>query len=150
MPYSPERRLTSDKRLPHATALIAAAFNLTPADIRLSTFAEDTGEATDLVVSGSGLRIAVRIREPNQTAFKGEFTVRLSGSTSEFEKLRSGVVDYYFYAFAADDYNVGSYWLMNARAGMLDNMLGDKEGDGYAFAYFKINPAAVVATSELN
>lgn len=146
------RRQNSDLRLAHTATLIANHFKIPPSDIRLSNKYEDQKQATDLVIESLNLTIGVRVREPDQTGYYGEFTARLSGPIPEHDKIEKGMIQYYFYAFAVDEITIGQWWLMDVSKRMLRFLTNEKEGgegEGYYhFLAYRINPASVVASSE--
>jgi len=72
--------------------------------IEISSDKIDQNEAADLVIPE--IRIACRIRSHKfLSRYKGEFTIRasrISGATTEYEKIKNGYADWMFYGFIGE------------------------------------------------
>ncbi len=152
-------RAWSDAYIPAIKSIVG------PHLLSVSTFEQDTQQATDLVVLNAGaVAIACRIRRPGYTQHYGhQFTVRersRNGGESELAKIKQGFADWMFYGHAATTPGqLAKWWLLSLDAFRFHikhsrRVIGHDclaNGDGTRFIAFDIpsfpnNPPLVVAS----
>lgn len=99
-------------------------------DFRLAGKAEDTKQATDMVIHMEhGLTIGVRIRRHMTGKRYRDFTIRsksFGGGKTELDKLREGWGDWYFYAWEDHTGRLNEWVLVSLKA-LRDGKAFDKQ-----------------------
>lgn len=82
--------------------------------IELASEEDDQNLETDVVVFGT-LRIALRVRRGSSTTFNDIAlrSQRPSGARTEVAKIKSGLGDYYLYAWTLDGNNISEWMLID-------------------------------------
>jgi hypothetical protein len=102
-------RAWSDKYLDQITAEIGKLI------IKPSSRAMDIEQATDLVCTvPDGFAVAARLRRPDARKYIGEFTIRASGTVSEYDKILSGQgASWLFYGHMDESGELEAWWVID-------------------------------------
>ena len=128
---------------------VANAKGWNVADLQIAPDHLDMGEATDLIHLPTDARVSLRCRtEQHRERYFGQFTVRMSGSPSEWDKLQARNDYTMLYCFKDAQQQILNWWVIDLRPAAFDYILGDFWGDDSYFRAFRIKPATVLASSE--
>lgn len=130
-------------------------------EVEKASVIQDTEQGFDFWFTGSGLKIPVRIRQPD--CKYRDFTIRwrsVNGGKTEIDKLSEGAGDVYFYAWTSSKTNICDWVLINLHELRSffeisrDNPIIIKRvisnGDGTYFTHIKLNelqPSLINITS---
>ena len=141
------RRDFGDTHIDQIRKLLSTLAPCDPFYVVKSTDHQDMKEATDLLHPYLG-KIAMRIRDCEYyERYSNQFTLRTSGRNTEYDKLKSGNVDYYFYGFRDKQGNLAQWVFMEVCNDFFSKPIEAKQNRDYStFQAYYINNAAVVAS----
>jgi len=150
-----KNRIFGDSFMPAAKSVLKGIYSA-EMDISIASDKLDTKEASDLILHGAkskilndGDRVAVRVRKHGYAdRYPNEFTIRsraMFGGETEYNKIMSGMGDFFLYAHAEQIKHEFARWLLIDLANFryaIENMKIPKESksnfDGTRFYAFNI------------
>lgn len=120
MSYSPDRRRFADAFLPQQIQILSNYFHVSPSEIQVADYQQDTEAATDVILP-DGTPVGLRMRKLNDMArYAGQFTIRISpdrNGISELDKISKGFCRYMLYGFGDPIFETVEAWrLINLSA----------------------------------
>ena len=145
-----KQRAWSDVFLPEIKRILSERFSVTGQIISEAPIDEDMERNTDIVVlHWDAVRIGCRVREFKYlSGYGNEFTIRCkvkSGGKTEFDKIREGWGNYFFYGFADATNTKLAKWILGDLNALRRHIEQQKDplkaskdnGDGSAFIPYK-------------
>ena len=106
-----ESRSWSDRYMPSVKSIIGQEV------VKISTYEQDTEQATDLIIKTTNTYVACRVRDYNKyQKYEHQFTIRSRsdyGQETEIHKISKGFADWMFYGFGDGNDKVVKYSIID-------------------------------------